>query len=106
MGRWVKFARVEEIPIGQRKIRDLGEVMVAVFNLDGQYYAIEDVCTHDGGPVAEGELEGYTIICPRHGAHFDVRDGAVLSFPAVVPIDSYPVRVEGEDILVELDSEE
>lgn len=106
MAQWVKFARVEEIPPGQRKIRELRGLIIAVFNIDGEYYAIEDVCTHDGGPVAEGELEGYTIICPRHGAHFDVRSGAVLSFPAVVPIDSYPVRVEGEDILVQLDGGE
>ncbi|MBI2846131.1 MAG: non-heme iron oxygenase ferredoxin subunit [Chloroflexi bacterium] len=106
MARWMKFARVGEILPGERKIRDLGELIVAVFNIDGEYYAIEDVCTHDGGPVAEGELEGHTIICPRHGAHFDVRSGAVLSMPAVVPIDSYPVRIEGEDILIQLDGEE
>lgn len=103
---WVKVATVDEIPPGERKLIDLRELVVAVFNIGGEYYCIEDVCTHDSGPVAEGELEGYTIICPRHGARFDVRDGAVLSMPAVVPVAAFPVRVEGEDILIGLEEEE
>jgi 3-phenylpropionate/trans-cinnamate dioxygenase ferredoxin subunit len=65
-------------------------------------YAIADVCSHDDGPVAEGELDGHEIECPRHGARFDVRDGKVLSFPAIVSIPAYPVRVEDGEVLVGL----
>jgi 3-phenylpropionate/trans-cinnamate dioxygenase ferredoxin subunit len=69
---------------------------LAVFNIAGAYYAIADVCSHDDGPVAEGELEGYEIECPRHGARFDVRSGKVLSFPAIVDIPAYPVKIDAE----------
>ena len=74
---------------------------LAVFRIGGQYYAIEDVCTHDGGPVAEGALEGDVIECPRHGARFNVKTGAALSLPAVSPVPVYRVRIEGDDIQVE-----
>ena len=75
---------------------------IAVFNIAGTYYCIADVCSHDDGPVAEGDLNGFEIECPRHGAHFDVRRGKVLSVPAIVDIPAYPVRVDGADILVGL----
>jgi 3-phenylpropionate/trans-cinnamate dioxygenase ferredoxin subunit len=101
MTEFVKVATVDEIPAGTRKLVDFEDVTVAVFNIDDQYYCIEDVCTHDGGPLAEGELCGHEIECPRHGALFDVRDGSVLSMPAVVPVPTYEVKVEGQDILVE-----
>jgi 3-phenylpropionate/trans-cinnamate dioxygenase ferredoxin subunit len=80
-----------------------GGLFVAVFNVDGRFYAIEDVCTHDDGPLADGELDGYEIECPRHGARFDLRDGRVLSMPAITPVPYYEVRVEGDDILVRVD---
>ncbi|MHC5541556.1 non-heme iron oxygenase ferredoxin subunit, partial [Singulisphaera rosea] len=73
-----------------------------VFNVDGSYYAIDDVCTHDGGPLAEGDLEGCEIQCPRHGARFDVRTGQALCFPAVEPVTSHTVQVRGDDIFVAL----
>lgn len=101
MAEFVKVAKISELPPGTRKLIDFEEVTVAVFNIDGQFYCIEDVCTHDGGPVAEGELDGFSIECPRHGALFDVRDGSVLSMPAVVPVPTYEVKVEGDDIFVE-----
>lgn len=101
MSEYVEVARVGEIAPGERKLIDFEEVTVALFNVNGRYFCIEDVCTHDGGPVAEGELEGHVIECPRHGALFDVRDGSVLSMPAVVPVPAYDVRVEGDRILVE-----
>ncbi len=97
----VKAATIGEIPPGQRKLIELDEVTVALFNIDGQFYCIEDVCTHDSGPVAEGDLDGFKIECPRHGALFDVRNGRVLSMPAVVPIPTYEVQIEGEDIYIE-----
>jgi|SRR3990167_2732385 len=99
---YVAVATKDELPNGARKLLEIDGRPIAVFNVAGEYYAIADVCSHDDGPVAEGELEGYEIECPRHGAHFDVRDGKVLSFPAIVDIPAYPVKVEGEEILIGL----
>ncbi|MCI0399048.1 MAG: non-heme iron oxygenase ferredoxin subunit [Chloroflexi bacterium] len=101
MPKFVKVAKVSDIPPGERLLVDFEEVTVAIFNVDGDFYCIEDVCTHDGGPVAEGNLDGYEIECPRHGALFDIRDGSVLSMPAVVPVPTYQVKVEGDDVYVE-----
>jgi 3-phenylpropionate/trans-cinnamate dioxygenase ferredoxin subunit len=72
-------------------------------NVNGEYCAIEDVCTHDGAPLGNGRLRGEEIACPRHGARFNVKTGAALSMPAVVPVDTYPVKVEGNSILIEVD---
>jgi len=99
-GGFVTVAKVGEIPQGGRKIVRLDDQPVAIFHLDDGYYAIDDVCTHDGGPVAEGPLEGQVIECPRHGARFDVKTGAVLRLPAVAPVATYRVRVENEEIQV------
>jgi 3-phenylpropionate/trans-cinnamate dioxygenase ferredoxin subunit len=97
---FVTVARVGEIPDGGRKVVRLEDQSVAVFHLNGGYFAIEDVCTHDGGPLADGFLEGETIECPRHGAKFNVRTGAVLCLPATSPVPTYAVRVEGDEIQV------
>ena len=70
-------------------------------NVNGTFYAIEDVCTHDGGPLDQGTLEGETVVCPRHGATFDVRTGDALTLPAVLPLMSFPVTIEGDDVYVE-----
>lgn len=100
MSEWVKVARTSEIPAGQKKIVEVDGILVVVINLDGEYFVIEDVCTHDGGPLGEGDLDDGQIICPRHGSRFDVRTGAALTLPAFEPVPTYEVRVEGEDILV------
>jgi 3-phenylpropionate/trans-cinnamate dioxygenase ferredoxin component len=100
-GGFVTVARVSEIPVGGRKIVRLDDREVAVFRLADGYYAMEDLCPHDGGPVAEGELLGDVIECPRHGARFDIRTGAALSLPATSPVPTYPVRVQGDEIQVE-----
>lgn len=97
---YVTVARVGEIAPGTCKIVRLDDVPVAVFHVDGAYWAIEDVCTHDGGPVAEGTLDGCVVECPRHGARFDIRTGAVVRPPAYAPVPTYDVRIEGEDIQV------
>ena len=99
---FIAVATKDELPNGARKIVEIDGRAIAVFNIAGAYYAIADVCSHDDGPVAEGDLHDYEIECPRHGAHFDVRTGRVLSFPAIVDIPAYPVKVEGEEILVGL----
>jgi 3-phenylpropionate/trans-cinnamate dioxygenase ferredoxin subunit len=101
MTEFVKIAKVADIDDGQRLLIEVDDVIVAVFNVGGRFYCIEDVCTHDGGPVAEGEMDGFEIECPRHGALFDIRDGSALTMPAVVPVPTYQVKVEGDDIYVE-----
>lgn len=100
-GRWLTVARASEIAEGGSRIVRVDDVPVAVFHLADGWYAIEDVCTHDGGPVAEGRLEGSIIECPRHGATFDVKTGAALTLPGVSPVTTYAVRVVGDDVQVE-----
>ncbi len=90
---FVPVASVDELPNGDRLFIEIDNEAIVVFNIAGGYYAISDVCTHDNGPLGDGELRGYEIVCPRHGATFDVRTGQVLSLPAVVDIPAYPVRV-------------
>lgn len=97
---YVGVADVDELKPGDRLFIEIDGTMIALFNLNGEYYAIQDVCSHDDGPVAEGDLEGYEIVCPRHGARFDVRSGEVLSLPAAVDIPAYPVRVQGTEIQI------
>jgi len=103
MAEWVKVAQVGEVGPGQKKPIDLDGVAVLLFNVGGQYYAIEDVCTHDGAPLSGGRFNGNYIACPRHGARFDVCTGRALTMPAVEPVETYPVKIEGNDILVEVD---
>ena len=100
---FVSVATVDELQPGERMVVELGRHWVALFNVDGTYYAIEDVCTHDGAPLASGRFSGNAIACPRHGARFDVCTGKALSMPAVEPVETYPVKIEGNDILVEVD---
>jgi len=97
-----KVAEPDELPPGGKKVVLIDERAVAVFNVGGSYYAIDDVCTHDGGPLAEGKLEGHVIECPRHGAKFDVRTGKVLCMPAVAPVRAHEVRVEEDGVYVRL----
>ena len=103
MSEFFKVAKVSELPPGGKKLVEVDGMPVALFNVAGKVYAIEDVCTHDGGPLAEGELEGEEIECPRHGARFNVRTGEVLCMPAVEPVECYQVKVEDGEILVSLD---
>jgi 3-phenylpropionate/trans-cinnamate dioxygenase ferredoxin subunit len=101
MSEWIDVAPVDELPKGDWRTVDVGNTVVAVFNLDGEYYAIEDVCTHDGGDLASGYLEGEEIVCPRHGAHFAVKTGEVRSPPAYENVAAFPVRVKDGMIQVE-----
>jgi 3-phenylpropionate/trans-cinnamate dioxygenase ferredoxin subunit len=94
------IAPINDLPPGERLFVDIGDDAIVVFNIAGQFFAIADVCTHDDGPLGDGELEGFQIICPRHGARFDVRNGKVLALPAVMDAPSYPVRVQDGNIEV------
>lgn len=100
VNKFVTVAQVTDILPGQVKVVTVEGQAVGVANVNGQFYAFADVCTHDDGPLAEGALDGCVITCPRHGARFDVSSGAVLSFPAVVAIPVYDVRVKGSNIQV------
>ncbi|MBN1681701.1 MAG: non-heme iron oxygenase ferredoxin subunit [Anaerolineae bacterium] len=102
MSRFVSIAKTSEIPPGERAFYEVEGIYIAVFNVGGTYYAIEDACTHDDGPLAEGDLHGFELECPRHGARFDIRTGDALSMPAVTPTGVFPVKVDGDDILIEL----
>jgi len=93
MADWMDVGTLEELPPGSRKVVDIDGVMIAVFNLDGEFFAIEDICTHDGGELASGVLEGDQIVCPRHGARFSIRTGEVLAPPAYEPVSAFPVRI-------------
>ncbi len=90
---YIPVGSVDELADGERLFIEIDQQPIVILNVDGEYYAIADVCSHDDGPVGEGTLEGYEIICPRHGAHFDIRTGKVLALPAFVEIPAYPVRV-------------
>jgi 3-phenylpropionate/trans-cinnamate dioxygenase ferredoxin subunit len=103
MAEFVKVATRSEIPPGGKLLAEIDGRAIAVFNCEGSYYAIDDVCTHDGGPLAEGEFEGCEVRCPRHGARFDVRTGRALSFPAIEPVAAHQVELRGDEILVALE---
>lgn len=94
MKGWVRVATTAELLPGEYRVVWDGDTPIAVFNVDGALYAIEDVCTHDGGELTGGVVEGYEIECPRHGARFDIRTGAVLCPPACEPTAKFPVHVE------------
>ena len=103
----VDVCPLEELPPGSVKIVDAGDVLVGVYNLDGQLYALEDRCSHYDGPLAEGDIELVdeelaVAICPRHGARFDIRTGRPLSLPAVEPVETFPVRVEDGIVKLEV----
>lgn len=90
----------DDLPNGQRMFVEIDGTPIVVFNIAGNYYAIADICSHDDGPLGDGNLENYQITCPRHGARFDVKTGKALSLPAIVSIPAYPVRVEDQQIQV------
>ena len=96
-----RVAHVSEIAPGTTRRVVADSLGILLCNVDGKIYAIEDVCTHDGGPLDQGTLEGECVVCPRHGATFDVRTGDALTLPAVMPVMTFDVTVEGDDVFVE-----
>src|SRR3954447_21900669 len=103
MADFVKVTTRSQVPPGGKTLVEVNGRPIAVFNVAGSFYAIDDVCTHDGGPLAEGDLDGAEIQCPRHGARFDVRTGKALCLPAVEPVATHRVELRGDDVLVALD---
>lgn len=102
MSDFIQVAKVTDIPDPGRQLVEVDDRLVALFHVDGAFYCIDDVCTHDGGPLAEGRLQGYEIACPRHGARFDIRSGRVLTMPATEDTVAHEVKVEGDDVYVKL----
>jgi nitrite reductase/ring-hydroxylating ferredoxin subunit len=99
---FVKVATVSELPPGKAKQAKVGEKTLAVFNVNGAFYAIDDTCPHRGASLAEGELEGHEVICPLHAAVFDVTSGAHLSPPARSDVACYKVQVVGDEVQVDV----
>lgn len=92
---YVDIVPTADLPAGERLFVQIEGKAIVIFNIAGQFFSIADVCSHDDGPVGEGDLDGYNITCPRHGAQFDIRTGKVMRMPAVVDIPAYPIRVAG-----------
>lgn len=106
--RWLKVCARAELSDGAVRLVQEATLGIGVYNLGGELYALEDRCSHDDGPLCEGELdaEAGVAVCPRHGARFDIRTGRPLSLPAVEPVATFPVRIEGGLVLVGIDAPE
>ncbi|MCP4423504.1 MAG: non-heme iron oxygenase ferredoxin subunit, partial [Chloroflexi bacterium] len=91
---FIPVTAADDLPNGERLFVEIDGTPIVIFNIAGEYFAIADLCSHDDGPLGDGELaNGHEVTCPRHGARFDVRTGKVTRYPAVVDIPAYPVRV-------------
>jgi 3-phenylpropionate/trans-cinnamate dioxygenase ferredoxin subunit len=90
---FLDIAPASELPNGERLFIEVEGKSIVIVNIAGQFFAIADICTHDDGPLGDGDIEGFNIVCPRHGGEFDVRTGQAVQMPAVVDIPAYPVRV-------------
>jgi 3-phenylpropionate/trans-cinnamate dioxygenase ferredoxin component len=101
--RWVDVAAGGDVPRNGRRVYELDGRFVAVYDVDGERYAIEDLCTHDGNPLSDGPVEGHEVICPRHGARFCLRTGAALSPPAYEAVATFPVDVRDGRLVIGVD---
>ena len=99
---YIEIAAASVLANGERLFIEIDDLSIVIFNIAGEIFAIADICSHDNGPLGEGELDGTDIVCPRHGARFDVRTGKVTMMPAVVDIPAYPVRVRDGTIEIGL----
>ncbi len=103
MANWVPVAKTTDVKPGEMKTFAVNGKRVLIANWEGTLFATQDLCTHDGGTLGDGELVDGEIECPRHGGRFDVRTGAVTALPPMFPIRTYPVQVEGDTVLLNLD---
>ena len=101
-GKFVEAGKASEIPEGQARIVTANGLEVVLCRVQGTVYGVENKCSHDDGPLGEGDLDGYAIICPRHGARFDVRTGEVLRMPAAFPCRTFRVKTEGDTVRVDV----
>ncbi len=103
MGEFKKFATVSEIPQGSMKPFTIRHDRIVIAHVQDGFYAFADECTHDSAPISDGSINDHQVVCPRHGAKFNIVTGAVEAPPAIVGIDTYEVKVDGDDILVKID---
>lgn len=103
MSQFVTVANKDEIALASCKKVEIGNYRLAVFHVDGEFYVIDDRCSHAEASLSEGQLEGKIVRCPRHGAKFDITNGKALSLPAFKPVKSYKVQLDGDEVQVELD---
>jgi 3-phenylpropionate/trans-cinnamate dioxygenase ferredoxin subunit len=102
MSDFIKVAAAADIPDPGKQLIEVDDRLVVLFHVGGSFYCLDDVCTHDGGPLGEGDLCGFEIACPRHGAKFDVRDGKALTMPATEDTVAHDVKVEGGSVFVRI----
>ena len=102
MAQFIKVASTADLAPGEARYVEVGGKKIALFNLEGSFYAIDDTCTHRGGSLSEGEVSGEEVTCPWHGAVYSIKTGVVLGAPAPRGVASYPVRVQGADVEVEV----
>jgi len=102
LASYINVGKASDVPVGEARVVVVQNKRLALCNVDGVIHVIDDTCTHDDGPLGEGKLHGFAIECPRHGARFDVRTGAVLQMPAAFPVRAYKSRIEGDQIQVEI----
>ena len=100
MSEFIEVASTSDLAPGEKMLVEYQGSPVGLFNIDGEFYAIHDICTHDDGPLVEGELHGQIIVCPRHGARFDVKTGAVRTLPAYTPVPIYQVKIEADRVFI------
>ena len=102
MAEFIRVAKVSDVPDPGKQLFEVDDRLVVLCHMDGEFFCIDDVCTHDGGPLADGFLNGHQLSCPRHGAKFDIRDGRALTMPATESTASHEVKVEGDEVFVKL----
>lgn len=100
MANFVRVASVNDLAPGEMMLVELKNALICLVNVNGEFYAISDDCTHVGGALSDGELEGYIVTCPMHAGQFDVRTGKVVRRPPREDVATYAIKVEGEDIYV------
>ena len=103
MGKLIDVVQIDELEPGQAKLIEVEGKEIALFNCDGNYYAVDNECTHVGGPLCEGEIEGETVTCPWHGAEFDLKTGEALSPPAEESVNTYKLHIDGDLIKIEIE---
>jgi 3-phenylpropionate/trans-cinnamate dioxygenase ferredoxin component len=102
MSDFVAVAKVSEVPDPGKQLVEVDDQVVVLCHVGGKFFCIDDVCTHDGGPLGDGQLDNHQIVCPRHGARFDVRTGEALTMPATVDTHTHEVKIEGDTVYVRL----
>ncbi len=100
MATFITVARTADLAPGQGKLVEVNDKRIALFNVGGRYYALDDVCPHRGAPLSEGEIEGTAVVCPWHGAIFDLGTGDIIRPPAATGVTTYAVRLDGEEIAI------